>query len=277
VSSTSCRFNCAGNPLEARQLYAEGPATTARFNGPQSMAVQSDTTALIVTDFANNRIRRADSVSGNTSVVAGSGAIDVFDGVGTSASFKWPLGITFVLGSSSLTLVTDYGNHCLRRVDVTTGNVTSLSPCGTPGIQDGPLSGALFNMPHALTRPEWSCQAYLTDLGNHRFRRIDLKTGWVATVVGTGHHAPCCRVSTLGVSQPSSHSVQWRNRRGTWNVVRNPLRHVQSPHPPAKSGRWQHDATSRGRHQGLRRGRPRQSLPACHVAGESVRVAAQPV
>jgi hypothetical protein len=166
--------------------YVEGSATLARFRQAQSMAVQSDTLSLIVTDWRNHLIRRVDSVTGFTAHVAGNGSGGLQDGTGWTASFDCPAGVAFFQHSASSTVVADHNNHCLRRVDVTSGNVTSLSPCGTAGLNDGPLSTALFNMPHTLTRPAWSTSVYLADGLNHRVRRIDLASRWVVTVVGTG-------------------------------------------------------------------------------------------
>jgi hypothetical protein len=96
------------------------------------------------------------------------------------------MGIVFYRESSSEVVVSDYNNFCLRHINVTSGAVTTLSPCFTAGMEDGPLSSAKFCGLYAFTRPAWSSFGYLADVGNNRIRRIDLDAGVVATVVGSG-------------------------------------------------------------------------------------------
>jgi hypothetical protein len=166
--------------------YVEGAASKARFRQVQGMVAQSNTLNLIVTDQVNYRIRRVNSVTGFTSLVAGDGTAGGNDGTAESATFSYPIGVVFYPESSTVVMVSDYSNFCLRRVNVTSRAVTTLSPCFTAGMEDGALTSARFSNPHTLTRPAWSAFAYLADLGNHRIRRIDLDGGVVATVVGAG-------------------------------------------------------------------------------------------
>jgi hypothetical protein len=164
--------------------YAEGPAASARFYQAHSIVVQSETRELILTDQGNNRIRRVDSLIGFTAHIAGTNP-GFQDGVGGLASFNSPTGLEHISPNSAI-LVADYGNHCLRRLDLTAANVTTLSQCGTAGMLDGAMSQALFNFPLTFNRPDWSTFVYLADSGNNRVRRVDLATGWVVTVVGNG-------------------------------------------------------------------------------------------
>jgi hypothetical protein len=166
--------------------YAEGTASTAKFRQVQMMVVQSNTLDLLVTDLTNHRVRRVNSGNGFTSLVAGGATSGGNDGVAESATFNFPVGIVFYRDSSSMVLVSDYYNFCLRRINVTSRAVVTVSPCFAAGMEDGPLSSARFRKAHALTRPSWSGFAYLADPENHRIRRIDLDAGVVASVVGSG-------------------------------------------------------------------------------------------
>jgi hypothetical protein len=71
--------------------FANGPATTARFSGPQEMTIFNN--ILYVADFTNNRIRGV-LLNGTTFTYAGSGATSSINGVGLNATFNRPFGIT---------------------------------------------------------------------------------------------------------------------------------------------------------------------------------------
>ena len=63
--------------------------------------------------------------------------------------------------------------------------VSTLAGRGAPGYQDGPGLSASFNQPNAgFVSGERA--AYIADTQNHRVRRVDIPTGAVTTVAGTG-------------------------------------------------------------------------------------------
>ena len=88
-----------------------------------------------------------------TSTLAGGGT-GFIDGIGTAASFKAPGPRDVALSpSGTFALVPDSANNAIRRIDVETGNVTTLaghySGClvGCAGYVDGPATRAKFNTP----------------------------------------------------------------------------------------------------------------------------------
>ena len=91
------------------------------FNAPNAMAVVGGDTAYIA-DTINNAIRRVDLASGNTTTIAGGGAVygGFMDGQGTTARFNRPLGISAMrldkLGD--VLYVADADNHAVRRIAV---------------------------------------------------------------------------------------------------------------------------------------------------------------
>jgi hypothetical protein len=109
------------------------------FNTPRSMAVVGGDTAYIA-DSKNNAIRRVDLASGNTTTVAGGGAVfaGFMDGLGTAARFNRPVGITAMRldAIGDVVYVADADNHAIRRLavpkvapyDATTETVTGISP-----------------------------------------------------------------------------------------------------------------------------------------------------
>ena len=101
------------------------------------------------------------------------------NGKGTGATFNVPWDL--VVDSDGALIVTDWGDHSLRRVAMD-GTVTTYA--GTPGVAgnaDGPLATATFNLPKGLTK-DASGAIYVTDSGNHTIRKI--ANGMVTTIAG---------------------------------------------------------------------------------------------
>ena len=82
--------------------------------------------ALFVADWSNNKIRRVEVATGEVTMVAGSGAAGSADGVGDAAQFFYPGGITVSPDGSAL-FVAVSGNHKIQRVELATGEVTTIS------------------------------------------------------------------------------------------------------------------------------------------------------
>jgi DNA-binding beta-propeller fold protein YncE len=79
--------------------------------------------------------------------------------------------------------VSDSGHHRVLecRHD---GHVLRRFGSGNIGYSDGTAAQACFNEPQGLAR--WGDALYVADCGNHAVRRIDLGSGVVDTVLGTG-------------------------------------------------------------------------------------------
>ncbi len=64
------------------------------------------------------------------------------------------------------------------------GSVTTLIGSGAAGMKDGPLESASFHRPHGLALHD--NLLYVADTENHAIRLVDLETGEVSTIAGTG-------------------------------------------------------------------------------------------
>jgi sugar lactone lactonase YvrE len=105
---------------------ADGPAATARFNGPIGVAVDVDG-RLFVADTYNDRIRVI-TPDGIVRTLAG-GERGFADGAGADARFDTPSGIA--VAPDGTVLVADTGNGLIRLIDAT-GGVTT--PAGLPPL-----------------------------------------------------------------------------------------------------------------------------------------------
>lgn len=81
----------------------------------------------------------------------------------------------------------DLDNQRIRRFDLTTKHVTTVAGNGQKGYagDGGPAVEASLNMPHEL-RFDAKGDIYIAERDNHVIRKVDMKTGVISTVAGTG-------------------------------------------------------------------------------------------
>jgi DNA-binding beta-propeller fold protein YncE len=130
---------------------------------------------------------RAASREGQVTTLAGRGGErDFADGIGTSARFLFPRGITLDATHKNL-IVADAGNHCVRRISTQRRVVTTIVGCvGVPGYADGAGSSALFNFPGDVALGGRGDEGVIVvaDTVNHCIRRISAD-GEVTTLAGS--------------------------------------------------------------------------------------------
>jgi sugar lactone lactonase YvrE len=154
---------------------ADGAGGDARFFAPQGLAAGDD--ALYVADTTNNTIRKVVTASGETTTVAGlAGAPGSADGAAGDARFNAPEGLALD-GAAQLLYVADSNNRRLRRIDLGSGLVTTLSP--QPAAGDAFTS---FDSPAGLALD--GGRLFVADYGNDALFAVDLDKGLVSTLAG---------------------------------------------------------------------------------------------
>jgi sugar lactone lactonase YvrE len=145
--------------------FTDGNAAVAKFSSPFALTVDASGN-VYVADKRNNRIRKITS-DGTVSTLAGSVA-GFADGIGTSALFSGPLGIT--CDASGNIYVADAGNNRIRKI-TPTGIVNTLQGTGIAGYVDGPSTVASFNAPFGIAI-DINGTLYIGDQNNHAIRMI---------------------------------------------------------------------------------------------------------
>ena len=167
----------------------DGKATEARINGPFGVLRGSDG-CLYVCDTYNHCMRKIDR-KGIVTTVAGTGAKKGYAGDGgmaTEALLNEPYEVRF--DQTGDMYFVEMMNHVIRKVDMKTGKISTVAGTGKKGFagDGGPASKAVFNRPHSIQfGPKGNL--YVCDIGNHRIRKIEMKTGKVSTFSGTGKKA----------------------------------------------------------------------------------------
>ncbi len=168
-----------------------GPALRTNVGNPFGVEIGPDG-ALYICEVNNHRVRRLDLAKGELTTVAGSGRKG-FAGDGgpaTKALLNEPYEVRF--DKAGHMYFVEMQNHLVRRVNAKTGVISTVAGTGSPGFagDGGPAVKAQFRQPHSIAldhdAPDGRGGLYVADIGNHRVRRLDLKTGRIETVAGTG-------------------------------------------------------------------------------------------
>ena len=197
-----------------------GPACRALMNQPKTLVFEPDGTIYTI-DQRNVRIRKIATDAARTiTTIAGTGTVGSMGdgGQAMEAQFGFEIGTTprpagaLVLAGRTL-YVADSLNHRIRRIDLDTGIVDCIAGTGAPGHtgDGGPALAATFNFPSDMELgPDG--RLYIADRYNHAVRAIDLGTGIVETVAGTGQK--CDTANEVCIDHVSAREVAFNEPYG---------------------------------------------------------------
>jgi sugar lactone lactonase YvrE len=163
-----------------------GPATSADLHFPEGLAVDRHGN-IFIADTVNRRIRRVVARTGIINTYAGTGEI------GTNAENTPALRARFLrlariaVDRVGNLYVADSPSHKILLIDSKTRRVHTFAGVGKSGFSgDGGLAtSARLSFPEGvMIAPDEDL--YFADVGNHRVRRINIKTGLISTVAGIG-------------------------------------------------------------------------------------------
>ncbi len=164
---------------------ANSPVALSAYIAPSSVAVDS-LGNIFIASSGMHEVLRVDPL-GNLTQVAGTGA-GGFTGDGgpaASASLSFPSDVA--VDAQGNLFIADSHNQRVRRVDATTGIITTVAGSGQRGYSGdgGPATSASFDFPDAVA-VDARGNLFIWDNDNHRIRRVDVVTGIVTTVAGNG-------------------------------------------------------------------------------------------
>ena len=177
----------AGNST-ATSLGDGGPATSANIGAPGEIAVDSSGN-LYLAEPEYDTVRKVTAATGIISTVAGSGAYGYAGdgGPALSASFEFPRGVA--VDSKGDLYISDTGNNVIRRVDSTTGDISTVAGSGNAVYPNsgfsgdgGPATKALLNSPLGIA-VDSAGNFYIADYYDNRIREVSAG-GIINTIAG---------------------------------------------------------------------------------------------
>lgn len=162
-----------------------GQATAARLNTPVRLAFDASGN-LFIADSGNNKIRKVNMTTGVITTVVGSGtAGNTGDGgQATSARLRTPYDMAF--GPDGSMFIADRANHKIRKVNMTTGIITTFAGSGTAGYNGDDITAttARLNSPYGVD-VDSDGNVLIADYDNERVRKVNTN-GIITTIAGTG-------------------------------------------------------------------------------------------
>ncbi len=181
----------AAKPSVSTLIGTGSPGQSDReVSNPYGLVIGPDR-ALYFCDLDNQRIRRLDFRTRQSTTIAGNG-LKAYRGDGgpaRDASLNMPHEVQF--DSARNLYIAERDNHVVRKVDAKTGVISTFAGTGVPGFSGdgGPATQAQLRQPHSIA-VDPKGRLLICDIGNHRIRQVDLSSGAIQTYGGTGERLP---------------------------------------------------------------------------------------
>jgi autotransporter-associated beta strand protein len=203
---------------------------TARFNGPQGVAVDAARGLVYVADTENHTVRKIILSSGAVSTLAGlAGEPGFADGAGAVARFNAPMGVA--VDGAGVLYIADTENHTVRKITGAGAVGTLAGLAGAAGASDGTGAAARFNHPTSLAVGGAGASVlYVLDTASHTVRRVEIATGAVSTIAG--------RAGEPGAADGTAAAVRFNQPAGIAADAAGDLYIADTGNHTLRAGRW---------------------------------------
>lgn len=160
-------------------------AMDAELNNPYGLCRGPDG-GLYICDMSNHRVRRI-GPDGIIQTVAGTGekGYSGDGGPALKARLNEPYEVRF--NSAGEIFFVEMANNIVRKVSKDGAISTVAGKGGEAGLEGdgGSATAAKLRQPHSI-QLDRAGDLYICDIGNHRIRKVDMRTGLISTFAGTG-------------------------------------------------------------------------------------------
>jgi sugar lactone lactonase YvrE len=196
-----------------------------RFDSPGGVSVAPNGD-VYVADAVNHRVCRIDRLTGAAILAAGTGhaGFSGDGGAAVRAALNSPSAVAF--DRQGNLYIADSGNHRVRKVSRSTGRISTVAGDGTPATSGDVGDGQAAVLAHLAWPSDLAVapngDLYVADTEHNRVRRVDRRTGRIATVAGDGtaglrgDGGPATRAS---LSSPTGLALAQRGRKLTLYIA----------------------------------------------------------
>jgi len=183
--STGIITTVAGNGT-AGYMGDNEPATNAELNDPVGLCLDKAGN-IYIGDYNNNVVRKVDAITGIITTIAGDTIAGYTGDNGPATNAEIDGSCQLFADNTGNIFIADQWNHAIRRVDATTGIITTIAGNGMPGYtgDNGPATDAQLNQPTGIFIDAQN-NIFIAQYQDEAIRRIDAVTGIITTVAGTG-------------------------------------------------------------------------------------------
>ncbi len=177
----------AGDGTQGNVRTGGGPAAALRLSSPWDVAAVGD--AVYVAMAGTHQLWLYVPATGAMGAYAGSGSEARVDGPRAEAALAQPSGLAATADGRTLVFA-DSESSSVRALDLATGAVRTLAgakpDAGLFAFGDRDGTGYAAKLQHPLGVVVAGGTAFVADTYNHRIKRLDIATGRVTTLAGTG-------------------------------------------------------------------------------------------
>jgi sugar lactone lactonase YvrE len=162
-----------------------GLATMAGISGPQGITVDSIGN-IYFADSGNNRIRKINASDGKINTIAGNGE-GIYSGEGGDARLAGMTVVGLSLDAAGNIYFADPFARRIRKISKATNSITTIAGTGVVASNGdgGQATSAALNIPFGI-HVDINGDVYISELLGHVIRKIDIKTGIITKIAGTG-------------------------------------------------------------------------------------------
>ena len=127
------------------------------------------------------------SLAQNINTIAGIGTSSFSGDGGLAISAELAQPVSVVKDGSGNIYISDQGNHRIRKISASTGNISTIAGTTTSGYSGdgGAATSAKLYYPYGIA-VDASGNIYIADQANNRIRKVTASTGIITTIAGNG-------------------------------------------------------------------------------------------
>jgi sugar lactone lactonase YvrE len=223
-----------------------GPAANAQLNFPVGVAVDAAGN-LYIGEEGNRRIRKVNSSDSTISTIAGNGTIGYGGDGGAATDASISAATSMIFDAAGNILFADHYNHCIRKINGNDGTISTIAGSNLNGFSGdgGPATSAQLTAPSGVALDK-AGNIYIADRGNNRIRFINIQSGTINSVTGTG--SPTFSgdggpALSAGINDPYSVVVDQSGNLFISDSYNNRIRLVSQTISTLQSGNWEDLAT----------------------------------